>query len=636
MRRILLILCASLIQMTVALASNDQGYYYRIWDTEVTVSPDNTWNVTEHYDVAFTEERHGIYRYLQNEFGANRNLNADGEPRDIRYCRYRPVIEITGTGGDHAELVDDDNDCTVVRWGSAYQLVRGFKQYDLEYTYRTPDDRITARDYIFHSIIPADVKTDIEEFRFCINFTKPLPDDIAQRLKIYNGPFGSERLATTEQLTVTPTRIAGVIRNVEAYTPVTIYAELPEGYYEDTLKSNTWMASLFFYIALLFALWILYCELNDQQPKITPSVEFYAPDGLTPTLVGKIIDGSTDDIDIAALIPWLAQKGYLTIRDIPAESGIFGKKGDVELTRVKNLPPEAPAYQHSIMKLLFCKGDVLLMSKMGDRHTRAQAAKSNVDKIFKGDKELSHTHHVWAFLGLIASSSICLMVSSFVSLTNDEHIIGSGIWGISFLGAWCIRIATAERRLFSSSWSKISSWVGRAIAFAAVLFALYVIVFESQDHVLSMPMYLTLAALCYVVCEFSYRTVIDTPYRVEMASRLKGFREFIDTAEKDRLKQLVDRDPSYFFKVLPYAMVFGLTDKWATMFRDIQTQPVTWYTTTNYNTMNLHRSISQLSTTMTNAIATSAVDHTRSSSGGSSSGGGFSGGGGGGGGAGSW
>lgn len=636
MRRILLLLCASLIQITVALAINDQGYYYRIWDTEVTVSPDNTWHVSERYDVTFTEQRHGIYRYIQNEFGANRNVSADGATREIRYLRYRPVITITGADGDHAELIDDDNDCTVVRWGSASQLVTGDRQYGLTYTYQTPDDRVPARDYIFHSLIPADVKTEIQELHFCIKFEKPLPSDIAKRLKIYCGSFGSERQILPQQLVATPTQITGIIRDIPSYNAVTLYAELPEGYYEGTVKATTWPAYLCYALALLFALWLLWRELTDQQPRVTPSVEFYAPESVTPTLVGKIIDGSTDDIDIAALIPWLAQHGYLTIRDIPAERGIFGKKGDVELTKVKDLPDDAPAYQHSIMKLLFCKGDTQLMSKMGDRHTKAEAAKANVDKLFKGEKELSETHHLGKFFCLLLTSTLCILFSSHVSLFNDEHIIAAAIWGISFLAAWCISISLADRRLFSSKWMKVGMPLGRALAFLGVMLMLYVTVFEQGDLVLPMSLYLVLGALCYVVCELSQRTVIDSPYRTEMAGRLLGFREFIDTAEKDRLQQLVDHDPAYFYKVLPYAMIFGLTDKWADMFRDIQTQPVAWYVTDSYNSMNLHRSIANLSTTMTNAIATSAVDHSQSSSGGSFSGGGFSGGGGGGGGAGSW
>ena len=49
----------------------------------------------------------------------------------------------------------------------------------------------------------------------------------------------------------------------------------------------------------------------------------------------------------------------------------------------------------------------------------------------------------------------------------------------------------------------------------------------------------------------------------EWLAKLIGFKEFIDKAEKDRIRVLVEQNPSYFYNVLPYAYVLGVTDKWA-------------------------------------------------------------------------
>ena len=56
-----------------------------------------------------------------------------------------------------------------------------------------------------------------------------------------------------------------------------------------------------------------------------------------------------------------------------------------------------------------------------------------------------------------------------------------------------------------------------------------------------------------------------------------GYREFIDKVEKDRIKELSEEDPEYFYHVLPYAMVFGLADAWAGKFRDIPIAEADWY-----------------------------------------------------------
>ena len=61
--------------------------------------------------------------------------------------------------------------------------------------------------------------------------------------------------------------------------------------------------------------------------------------------------------------------------------------------------------------------------------------------------------------------------------------------------------------------------------------------------------------------------------------KLTGFKEFIKAAEIDRIKLLVEENPGYFYNILPFAMVFGLTDKWAKNFDSIMKEPPGWYDT---------------------------------------------------------
>lgn len=637
MRRLLLLLCACLLSSVIAIAV-DNGYYYRSWKSHVNVSPDNTWSVTEDYDVTFNEQRHGIYRYIQNEFGANRNINPEGEPRDVHYKVYRPKIKVQRAYGAEIDINEsDENDCTVIRWGSADAYVYGDQSYGVEYTYQTPDDRVEVRDYIFHSLIPTGVPTTIQRYDFVLNFEKPLPSDIAERLNIYCGPQGSEHLARVDGLTITPTCISGTIHDIEPYSAVTFFAELPEGYYEGTFSTSKTPGLVCLYLSIGLALLLLFYEFTSHGPSITKSVEFYAPSDVTPTLVGKIIDGSTDNIDIAALIPWLAHYGYLTIEEIPKEGGLFGKKGDVVVRKVMDLPDDAPKYQQKIMNLLFCDGDELYISKIGDRHSKVESAKSAVDKIFTGDKQLTVSHHGGLMVLLLLASTAAIFLSSPVKLFYIDNVILGAIWLVSFAFAWSGRSKQAEQALFASSWKKLLTLAGRLLAFLVVLLMCYVILFDENENIFTPLQMIGMAVLCYLACEFSVRNVVDTPYRAEMAGKLLGFREFIDTAEKDRLRMLVDQDPEYFYKVLPYAMIFGMTTKWADLFRDIEIPRANWYISpySSFNGAQFCQSMNNFSTSISNAIATSAVDHTKSSSSGGG-GGGFSGGGGGGGGAGSW
>jgi uncharacterized protein (TIGR04222 family) len=115
--------------------------------------------------------------------------------------------------------------------------------------------------------------------------------------------------------------------------------------------------------------------------------------------------------------------------------------------------------------------------------------------------------------------------------------------------------------------------------------------------------------------------------------RVQGFRRFIDESEKERA-QFAEKQ-HLFSEYLPYAIVFGATEKWAKAFAGIDGRlPDTgWYTGPTYFTVgSFSDSMNGFATTTSGTISS-----TPSGSGGSGfGGGGFSGGGGGGGGGGSW
>lgn len=61
--------------------------------------------------------------------------------------------------------------------------------------------------------------------------------------------------------------------------------------------------------------------------------------------------------------------------------------------------------------------------------------------------------------------------------------------------------------------------------------------------------------------------------------QLEGLYEYIDTAEKDRMKFQED-NKILFEKLLPYAMAFGLVKKWTKAFEGIYKNPPGWYSST--------------------------------------------------------
>ncbi len=57
-----------------------------------------------------------------------------------------------------------------------------------------------------------------------------------------------------------------------------------------------------------------------------------------------------------------------------------------------------------------------------------------------------------------------------------------------------------------------------------------------------------------------------TEYGAYIIPRSEGFRQFLSTAEKDRLEMLLDENPNYYFDVLPYAHALRVSDIWKEKF----------------------------------------------------------------------
>ena len=70
--------------------------------------------------------------------------------------------------------------------------------------------------------------------------------------------------------------------------------------------------------------------------------------------------------------------------------------------------------------------------------------------------------------------------------------------------------------------------------------------------------------------ELSFIAEVDLEkYGLEMLGKIKGFKNFLATAEKDRLEALVNQNPTYFYDILPFMYVLGISNKWIEQIEDI-------------------------------------------------------------------
>jgi uncharacterized membrane protein YgcG len=304
----------------------------------------------------------------------------------------------------------------------------------------------------------------------------------------------------------------------------------------------------------------------------TVVVEYTPPENLRPAEIGVLTDERADTLDVVATIVDLASRGYLTITEVE-KSWIFGKT-DYRLTRMK----EDTAGLLSYEKVLF-------------------------DKLFDSKREVTVSSLKTTFYADLATVKKSLyervVAAKFFSKSPEKMRTTFIVIGLLciFLGFFFFAISAGSGVVF---FVDIAIGIG---AFGVMLF---------------------------VISPFMSRR---TAYGREMYRRIKGYQLFIATAEKYR--QRFFEKKNLFNEVLPYAIVFGLTEKFSQAMKDIglpeKQMAAGWYVGAHaFNYSTFSSNMNDFSKSLSTAIAASPK------SSGFSSGGGFSGGGFGGGGGGSW
>lgn len=629
--------------LTISWARADMGgFTLKSVNINAVVHENSTWDVTETLEVDFSEPRHGVYKYIPSRFFYG-YTKPDGTVKENVYKNRIKNVQVDGY--DYAT----DNDDTaaenkIIRIGSADYCVEGLQIYTIRYTVQYMDDRIDSEDFLCHTIWGDGWNTVAEQMNFTIKFDKPLPAAAVKNLNLYSGSRGSTVNADSVEMhyDATTHSIVGSLQNLPANHAITISTKLPQGFWKAESK-NLFLFYFFVLCTVLCALLFFYCIFTTRRREPIPVVSFYPPDGMSSAEVGKIIDDSTDPKDLASLVPWLAHRGYITIEEVPNHKKRAGKHDDLKLTQKIPLLPDAPQYQQRFMDAIFGSKKTVYLSLLGDRHVEMHAATSSLDSIFTGSKSLVDYNWgaMWWLLMLVSALGVYWTAHvTDIFDTGLPMIAAFSTVGASFL-IGIIRMVTSANHYFRS----IGSRIGEAIICIALLaggLAIHIACFD--DSTFCVPTYyfvagsVLMAIISYMCNRYSY----DADYRLKLMGELMGLRDFIKTAEMPKLKQLVDEDPEYFYNILPYAMVFGLSDKWADLFKDIEMNTPDWY----YSASNAYTTSSLMAKTISSSVANSikdavaqaSVDPTSSSSSGGYSGGGssFSGGGGGGGGGGSW
>lgn len=619
--------------------ADDGGYTVKEYHVDALLQKNNVLEITETIQVHFSQKRHGIYRNIPTHMYVNRDTSPNLDGSSSRVMDY--ANKIKGLKIDDWDYdTEHKNGNYVIRIGDEDTKVTGDQTYRISYRYVMPDDRISNSDFLFYSVLGSGWDTTIRHFTFDLSFEKALPEEAQAALQIYSGKLGEDENALHVMYDASSTEITGEAYDIGPKQAITIFTNLPQGYFEGARKTTPVPFRITFVLTIVFALFILAVEFLKRDRPVVQTIEFYPPEGMSSAEVGTIVDESADDIDLMSLLPWWADQGYLWMEEVPDKKGRTGKHGHFCLHLMKQLPEDAPKYQKKLFKALFPKDvETADLSNLEQNFAKKfNAAKSQLNNIYTGEKRLSTGFAT----GICLISMLCIFYTLALGFSSQVSLVTNLpfglVSGVALLLYGIVRLCLRGRDPLRKTGGWIALYVYGLCTWILVMIMTFLCCgpdsFLSTIPLLSVGFVTTLSVLNVA------KLIHFSAYKKEMMGKLLGLRQFIQTAELPQLKMLVEENPSYYYGVLPYAMAFGMMDDWAKRFEGMTIPEPDWYQCHDHTMFTLlylnHQMNHHIEKPIQDIKVEAAAAEMREASSSSSAGGGFSGGGAVGGGGGSW
>ncbi len=605
----------------------DYGKYEYVldaYDVDIEVHDDNTFDVVETITANFFTKKHGIIRKLP----LNTTLvRADGSTSSLH-------SRVSNISVDDEYKVTRENGYINLKIGSATKTITGTKKYTIRYTYNFGLDHNDKFDEFYFNIIGDQWDTAIGNISFRIEMPK---DFDASKLGFSSGrkgTVGSDSVYYVVNGNEIMGKYNGILLPNEA---LTARVELEEGYFANAKLPYSPEEYLIYVIPIgcalfVFMLWLIFG--ND--PKTVETVEFYPPEGLNSIDVAQIYHGRVHEDDVISLLFVLANKGYIRIVENEESEKTFGiQKSEFVIQKIKEYDG-GNEYEELFMKGLFRSGQTTVsIDSLENKFYRT------IDKILNKANSKDNRSKYYTNTTPVRVLNIIAIIVTILALFIIP-IFGGG--QVNIIGILFVLIVYSPFYIacFTSKISIIPRLI--MLGFIVLHSSLMLSSFVDLSSILSGEIFYTVAAVVGAVCIF----VMIMFYRYmpkrkadanELYGRIKGLRNYMATAEKDRMEMMLASDANYAYALIPYAMVLGVSAKWFKKFDALALRQPDWYVSDRpISSSHISTSVRRITHS-----ASSSLDSRPSSSGGgggggfsSGGGGGSSGGGGGGGGGSSW
>lgn len=307
---------------------------------------------------------------------------------------------------------------------------------------------------------------------------------------------------------------------------------------------------------------IKFAAFNKHRLSVSNSAA--AADDMDPLLMGKLIDNKAHDTDVAALIFYWADKGYVSL-------DLSGKRPSV--TKLLNLPAMAPDYEQKLFYGIFRRrnkfvfeGESLFNVALSVKRCADDRARGSYSSASIGVSVL------FALIFGLTPGIYPMTIAMFCEAGGY-----SAINGFIFLLPVLIVYGLAETLLynrFKFGRKGKAAYIAAIAALCGGGTAIYALVIP--DYIIELAPRMLIAITAFAGAAGAAFLIGRNKNYNELLSKILSLKKFITEATEHGMRDLMKSEPYLFTKIYPYAYVLNLADVWASKFTNTRMKAPPW------------------------------------------------------------
>ena len=565
------------------------GFIIEGYEINLDVNESNIIDVKEYITVNFYEEgHHGIYRFIPSWL---EYTSKDG----VTQSRKSKISNLMAVGDNYTidtvgkkkriKIGDEDN-----------TLSTGLYTYEITYTYHMGADPYNGFDELIFHAFGDYWGTPIKNAAVTINMPNVIGDE--NKIKFFADKYRRKDITSYVDYYVDENTIhASLSKDYDLNSALTIDIELPDGYFVNGSNNYGIISLVLCVLCILMAVvsFILWIKRGKDLDNVPETVEFYPPNNMDAAEIGYLYKQDSGLKLSIALIVELASKGFIKIIE---------SEDKMKRVIVKSDTTDVNIYIKRKIKIVKLKeyrekfidthqDATRIMKKYLPKGVNENTVTSNFDEFYVDSKYLvdngyikiesdSINEYSKKELDAILKKLSSTQLKDRPKMSSNEEIVYNKLFEDSD------EIILSENQKFYETFTEIRENINSihddeindltsckymlisSIGFfiCTLMWGLSYFVIEDLTPNLKI-LYLIAFALNIVTVLFSFLMKRKNLYGEQIISKINGFKKYIELAEKSQIEMLVEKNPNYFYDILPYAYVLGVSKKWIEKFENI-------------------------------------------------------------------